>query len=76
VGQIQPRGGEWKNEEAKSKVSPEAFDKSAAKTVKMVGVSQATVEGARTVLSAPEEKEAVLAGEEFPPRLFLTDLNY
>jgi hypothetical protein len=39
--------------------------KSAAKTAAIVGVSQATVERARTVLSDPEEKVLVLAGKIF-----------
>lgn len=64
VDQLKERGGDRKSEEAKSKMPHGTIDRSAETTAKVVGVSPRTVARARTVLSDPEEKAAVLQGKK------------
>ena len=67
VDKRQERGGDRKSEEAKSKTSSEVIDKpksSAEETARIVGTSRAKVERTRTVISDPEEKEAVMTGKK------------
>lgn len=58
LDKLRTRGGDRRSAEAISKASREAFEKSASKTAQRVGISRATVERARTVLS---DDEATLA---------------
>lgn len=63
VDQRLSHGGDRRSEEAqKTKASHDALKKTASKTAAIVGVSQATVERARTALSDPEVGQAVKAG--------------
>lgn len=63
VDQRLSHGGDRRSEEAqKTKASHDASKKTASKTAAIVGVSQATVERARTALSDPEVAQAIKAG--------------
>jgi ParB family chromosome partitioning protein len=48
------RGGDRKSEEAKSKASNDAIDKSAQETAKTIGISKDKVEKTRTILDHAE----------------------
>jgi hypothetical protein len=68
VDKRQERGGDRKSEEAKSKSPSGGIEKSkspsAQETARIVGASARKVERARSVLSDPEEKEAVITGKK------------
>ena len=68
VDKRQERGGDRKSEEAKSKAPSGGIEKSkspsAQETARIVGASARKVERARSVLSDPEEKEAVITGKK------------
>lgn len=65
VDQLRERGGDKDPTSGiyKPKASHDANGKSAAKTAAIVGVSQATVERARTALSDPEVAQEVKVGK-------------
>lgn len=64
VDKRRKRGGDHRSEDAKSKGANAPVERSAETTANIVGISPDKVKRARSVLSDPKEKEAVMAGEK------------
>jgi ParB family chromosome partitioning protein len=64
VDKRRKRGGDRRSEDAKSKGANAPIERSAEITANIVGTSPDRVKRARSVLSDPKEKEAVMAGKK------------